>query len=108
LLAEDARFTMPPLPAWFLGREDVGRFLTQRMFATPWRLVPIRANGQLAFACYQGDRDGDRFRLGAINVLSLRAGRIVEIAGFLDPDLHRHFGLPEELPEGVERRKVGP
>ncbi len=58
LLAEDARFTMPPLPAWFLGREDVGRFFT-RMFATPWRLVPIRANGQLAFACYQGDPEGD-------------------------------------------------
>lgn len=55
MLAEDARFTMPPLTAWFLGREDVGRFFTERMFATPWRLVPIRANGQLAFACYQGD-----------------------------------------------------
>jgi RNA polymerase sigma-70 factor (TIGR02960 family) len=103
LLASDARFTMPPLPAWFLGREDVGRFVTERMFATPWRLVPIRANGQLAFACYQGDPDGGRFRLGAVNVLSLRAGRIVEIAGFLDPGLYRHFGLPEELPDGVDR-----
>jgi RNA polymerase sigma-70 factor (ECF subfamily) len=40
---------------------------------------------------------GDRFRLGAINVLSLRAGRIVEIAGFLDPGVHRYFGLPAEL-----------
>jgi RNA polymerase sigma-70 factor (ECF subfamily) len=100
LLADDARFTMPPLPAWFLGRDDIGRFLTERMYATPWRLVPIRANGQLAFACYQGDPDGDAgFRLGAINVLTLRAGRIVEIAGFLDPGVHRHFGLPVELPE---------
>ena len=99
LLAEDARFTMPPLPAWFLGRGDIGRFC-ERMFATPWRLAPIRANGQLAFACYQGDPDGDRFRLGAINVLNLRGGRIVEIAGFLDPALHRHFGLPAELPTG--------
>jgi RNA polymerase sigma-70 factor (TIGR02960 family) len=96
LLAEDARFTMPPLPAWYLGREDIGRFLTERVFATPWRLVPIRANGQLAFACYQGDPDGGRFRLGAINVLRLRDGRIVELAGFLDPGVHRHFGLPEE------------
>ena len=93
LLAEDARFTMPPLPAWFLGRDDIGQFFTERVFATPWRLLPIRANGQLAFACYQGDPDGDRFRLGAINVLSLRAGRIVEIAGFLDPDVHRHCGI---------------
>jgi RNA polymerase sigma-70 factor (TIGR02960 family) len=104
LLAEDARFTMPPLPAWFLGREEIGRFFTERMFATPWRLVPIRANGQLALACYQGDPDGERFRLGAINLLSVRAGRIVEIAGFLDPDVHRRFGLPEGLPEGMDLR----
>ncbi len=104
LLAEDARFTMPPLPAWFLGREDVGRFFTERIFASPWRLVPVRANGQLAFACYQGDPESGRFRLGAVNVLSLRAGRIVEIAGFLDPAVHRRFGLPEELPDSVDRR----
>jgi ketosteroid isomerase-like protein len=95
LLAEDARFTMPPLPAWFDGREDVGRFLAQRVFATPWRLVPIAANGQLAFACYQLDRD--RFRLGAVNVLSLRDGRISWIAGFVDPQVHRHFSVPLEF-----------
>jgi RNA polymerase sigma-70 factor (ECF subfamily) len=34
LLADDAQFTMPPLPAWFQGREDVGRFLAERVFAT--------------------------------------------------------------------------
>jgi ketosteroid isomerase-like protein len=98
LLAEDARFSMPPLRAWFRGREDVGRFFAERVFASPWRLLPIRANG-LAFACYQGDPDGDRFRLGAVNVLHVRAGRIVEIAGFLDPGVHRRFGLPDELPK---------
>ena len=99
LLADDARFTMPPLPAWFSGRADIGRFLARRMFATPWRLVPISANGQLAFACYQGqkgDQGACRFRLGAINVVGLRGGRVVELAGFIDPALHRHFGLPEE------------
>jgi ketosteroid isomerase-like protein len=60
--------------------------------------VPVRANGQLAFACYQADPDGGRFRLSAINVVSVRAGRIVELAGFLDPGVHRRFGLPAELP----------
>ena len=95
LLAEDARFTMPPLPAWFDGRQDIGRFLAERMFATPWRLVPIAANGQPAFACYQ--YDGERFELGAINVLSVRDGRICWIAGFVDPELHRHFDVPTEL-----------
>jgi ketosteroid isomerase-like protein len=95
LLASDARFTMPPLPAWFDGREDVGRFLAERMFTTPWRLAPITANGQPGFACYQGD--GERFRLGAVNVLSLRDGQVSWIAGFLDPQVHRHFPIPLEL-----------
>jgi RNA polymerase sigma-70 factor (ECF subfamily) len=96
LLADDVRFTMPPLPAWFDGRDDVVRFLAGRVFETPWRLVPIGANGQPAFACYQGRPDGG-FRIGAINVLSLRDGRITAISAFLDPALYSRFGLPEEF-----------
>jgi RNA polymerase sigma-70 factor (TIGR02960 family) len=103
LLAEDARFTMPPLPAWFSGRDDVLRFFTERVFETPWRLLPIHANAQLALAAYQGGPDGGRFRLGAVNVLRLRGGRVVELAGFLDPAVHRRFGLPEEPPEPLDR-----
>ncbi len=96
LLAAEARFTMPPLPAWFCGREDVARFLAERVFATPWRLVPLVVNGQIAFACYQ--LDGSTYRLGAVNVLSLRDGFISWIAGFVDPAALRRFGLPAELP----------
>jgi RNA polymerase sigma-70 factor (TIGR02960 family) len=98
LLAADARFTMPPLPAWFLGQENVGRFFVDRIFPTPWRLVPLRANGQPAFAGYQSDPAGDRFRLAGVNVLCIRGGRIGWIASFLDPRVHRHFGLLSELP----------
>jgi RNA polymerase sigma-70 factor (TIGR02960 family) len=105
LLADDARFTMPPLPAWFDGRDDVGRFFVERVFATAWRLVPLGANGQLGFACYSTEPGTDDFRLGAINLLSLRDGRIAEITGFLDPGLHRHLGLPAELPEEYRRRE---
>ncbi|MDB5076491.1 MAG: polymerase, sigma-24 subunit, subfamily [Chloroflexi bacterium] len=56
-----------------------------------------RESLELAFACYQGGADGVRFRFGAVNVVSLRAGRIVGLAGFLDPTVHRHFGLPNEM-----------
>jgi RNA polymerase sigma-70 factor (ECF subfamily) len=105
LLAEDARFTMPPLPAWFSGREDVGRFFAERVFATPWRLEPLRANAQLGFACYILEPGADRFLLGAINVLSLHAGRVVAINGFLDPELHRHLGLPMNLGPAVSLNK---
>jgi ketosteroid isomerase-like protein len=100
LLAEDARFTMPPLPAWFDGRPDVVRFLAERVFETPWRLVPLVANGQPAFAGYQDPGDG-RFRLATITVLTLRDGRIVEISGFLDPALHAATGLAGEISAGA-------
>ena len=38
-----------PLPAWFDGRDDVARFLSGSVFATPWRLVPVRASGRVVF-----------------------------------------------------------
>jgi RNA polymerase sigma-70 factor (TIGR02960 family) len=97
MLVDDARFTMPPLPAWFDGRDAIRRFLTERVFATRWRLVPMRASGQLAFACYRGSSEHPRFTLGALNVLTLRGERIVEMTGFLDPAIHHRFGLAKEL-----------
>ena len=68
-------------------------------------------NEALDFTCGLASPEGDLIsvaefnpaHIGAINVLSLRAGRIVELAGFLDPELYRHFGLPEELPDAVDR-----
>jgi RNA polymerase sigma-70 factor (TIGR02960 family) len=100
LLTEDARFTMPPLPAWFRGRDDVGRFFIDWIFPTPWRLIPLGVNGQPAFLGYRGDPAGDGFRLAGINVLSVRAGRIDWIASFLDPGVHRFLGLSLELTNG--------
>jgi RNA polymerase sigma-70 factor (ECF subfamily) len=89
LLTDDARFTMPPLPSWFDGKGDIGRFFAGQVFATAWRLVPLRASGQLAFACYQGPA----FRLGALNVVTLRGRSIARMTGFLDPAVHARFGL---------------
>jgi RNA polymerase sigma-70 factor (TIGR02960 family) len=94
LLTEDARFTMPPLPAWFDGRVAVGRFLLERMFQTRWRLAPIRANGQLAVACYERRQPADAFRLSAVNVLEVRDGRIAQLTGFIDPGVLPLFRLP--------------
>ncbi|MDQ3656713.1 MAG: RNA polymerase subunit sigma-70 [Chloroflexota bacterium] len=98
LLVEDARFTMPPLPAWFQGRADIGRFIGERCFATPWRMLPASANGQLAIACYQEKPDTPVYPLSAINVLTLRGDRIAEITGFIDPARYPHFDVPPHLP----------
>lgn len=97
LLTEDARFTMPPLPAWFDGREAVARFLAERVFQTPWALQPLRANGQVGYACYMRAWGDDHFRLGAITLLDLRDGRISALHSFLDPAVHQYFGLAPEV-----------
>ena len=96
LLAEDARLTLPPLPAWFAGRDEIGRFLATRMVGTPWRPRPVRANNQLGFACYQGGPDG-RCPLAAVTLISVHAGLITEIAVFLDPEVYRRFPVPAQL-----------
>jgi RNA polymerase sigma-70 factor (TIGR02960 family) len=95
LLAEDVRFTMPPLPAWFDGREDVSGFFARRVFETPWQARPIEVNGQPAMACYQ-ERDG-AFRLSALNVLTVEIGRVTWIASFIDPEVLTRTGVPSTL-----------
>ena len=82
------------IPSWFAGRDDIGKFLAQRVFATPWQMVPMWASGQLAFAGYQGPE----YRLGALNVVTLRGREIVEMTGFLDPAVHAALAIPAQLP----------
>jgi RNA polymerase sigma-70 factor (ECF subfamily) len=84
LLTDDVRFTMPPLPAWFDGIDAVREFFAERVFETPWRLEPIGANGQLGFVCHQSVDGGQTFSVGAVNVLTVRTGRIAAINGFID------------------------
>jgi RNA polymerase sigma-70 factor (ECF subfamily) len=96
LLAVDARFTMPPLPCWYDGRDSVLMFLTERAFATSWRFVAITANAQPGLAFYQAGDDGV-FRLGGVNLLGLKDGRVQHIAAFLDPGSYDGFELAETL-----------
>ena len=89
LLAEDARFTMPPLPAWFDGREMVLRFIAERMFEVPWRLERRSVNGQPGFLCRMLV-DGV-WQLGAVNAISFRDGLVSHIAAFVDPEIIEEF-----------------
>ncbi len=60
MLAEDATFTMPPLPTWYRGHDAIALFLTRYALRDRWRLVPARANGQLAFGLLRlGCGDGE-------------------------------------------------
>jgi RNA polymerase sigma-70 factor (ECF subfamily) len=99
MLAEDARMTMPPLASWYDGREAVAAFLRARPLAAAdrWRLVPTRANGQLAFGAYLWNEAAGGFMPHGLNVLTLRGTRIAELAAFLTPDALPRFGLPERI-----------
>jgi RNA polymerase sigma-70 factor (TIGR02960 family) len=85
VLTDDVRFTMPPLPAWFAGREMVLRFWAERVFATPWRLHPITLNAQPGFVCEQ--QVEGVWGPGSVTVLDLRGGLISACWGFIDPPL---------------------
>jgi RNA polymerase sigma-70 factor (ECF subfamily) len=89
LLADDVRFTMPPLPAWFDGIADVTTFFAERSLADPWRITRrLEVNGAPALLGVQ--RRGDVWLPSALMVLDIRGGRIRWIASFLDPrDLSR-------------------
>jgi RNA polymerase sigma-70 factor, ECF subfamily len=101
MLAEDAKLAMPPRPTWYRGREHVALFLRAVPLAgaARWRLVPARANGQLAFGVYAWDEKTQTFAPHAVDVLTLRGVQIQEITAFLTPDAFRSFALPAGLPE---------
>jgi RNA polymerase sigma-70 factor, ECF subfamily len=99
MLAADGAMTMPPVPTWYRGREAVTVFLESVVFTSEdrWRLVPARANGQLAFGKYLRDDERETFAPHSISVLTLGPEGIAEITTFLDPELLPSFGLPDEI-----------
>jgi RNA polymerase sigma-70 factor (ECF subfamily) len=95
LLTADAVFEMPPQPMWLAGRAAVGAFLGRRVLGEPgrFRLVPAPANGQPGLATYLRG-PGGAFEAEALQVLTIRGGRVARITAFRDPGLFAGFGLP--------------
>jgi RNA polymerase sigma-70 factor (ECF subfamily) len=104
LIAEDVRFSMPPLTAWFDGRAAAAAFIEAAVFA-PARphgvqLRPGFCNGQPAFATYQPDEHG---RLVASGLQVLQLGEVdgqvlvTALVSYRDPALAVRCGLPEVI-----------
>ncbi len=97
MLTEDARYSMPPLPEWYRGPDEIRAFLIRGPLQSRWRFLPTTANGQLAFGTYLWDESAVRYVPGGLDVLAIRDGRVAEIVAFLTADFTR-FGLPASLP----------
>ncbi|MDP9867576.1 MULTISPECIES: RNA polymerase subunit sigma-70 [Streptosporangium] len=110
MLAEDVQMTMPPQPAWLVGRSALLAFSGQvfdagsEWFHGRWRSVVTGANLQPAVAHYverptAGEiRDpAGRFHGQVLDVLRIDGGRITAITSF-EPRYFAAFGLPPALP----------
>jgi RNA polymerase sigma-70 factor (ECF subfamily) len=106
LLKQDAAFSMPPSPAWYLGRAAIRKFTMATVFANEgmfpgkakgrWKLYPMQANRQPAVAIYMMGENNE-YRPAGIHVLTVEGIRLSQIIGFMDPALPVHFGLPEVI-----------
>ena len=99
LLTDDAWLTMPPEPLEYQGQAAIGAFLDNRAVrrGTPLRLVPTRANGQPAFACYLPDPRTEVAQPYGVVVFRLEGDQISAITWFADSSVFPLFGLPRML-----------
>jgi RNA polymerase sigma-70 factor (ECF subfamily) len=100
LLAEDAEFTMPPLPLWLRGTADIARFYVGAGAACEdSRMIATYANGCAAFGAYKPGEDGVR-EPWALQVIEIADGKITGLHHFIEPmaaTLFEQFGLPPRL-----------
>lgn len=102
LLHEDASFSMPPIPSWYMGRANVRALLAKTVFGGAavgrWRLLPTQANRQVAFGLYRLAAAGDAYHVYGIQVLTPHDSAIHDIITFRRPTLCEWFQLPPVLP----------
>ncbi|MFJ5531668.1 sigma-70 family RNA polymerase sigma factor [Streptomyces sp. NPDC093261] len=106
LLADDAVLEMPPVPLWYRGSRDYGRFM-ERVFGmrgTGWSMRALTANGQPALAAYT-PVPARGHRLHTLQVFTVTDGRIAHNVVFADPRVFDAFELPHEIPADELRRE---
>jgi RNA polymerase sigma-70 factor (ECF subfamily) len=101
LLDEDATWAMPPMPAWYRGKEAIRAFLVDYPLRHRWRHLPAQANGQPALGCYAWDPSEHAYLATALDVLTLDGDRIMAVMGFVDARAVALCGLPDRLPAGT-------
>jgi RNA polymerase sigma-70 factor (ECF subfamily) len=99
IMRDDVRFSMPPEPGLYVGRETVLESWSPAFDREEFgrvRGVFTRANMQPAVACYVQPPNESGFRPMALDVITIEDGAIAEITTF-PPHLIPAFGLPPEL-----------
>jgi RNA polymerase sigma-70 factor, ECF subfamily len=97
LLRSDAVNSMPPLPLWLLGRDEIRVWmLGPGSECRGSRLLPTAANGCAAFAQYRPDGRGG-YHPWAMQVLETDGSLITGLHCYVFPELFTYFGFPAAL-----------
>ena len=99
LLADDVTQNMPPFEMWLDGADDIAAWMVGPGHQCRGsRLLPLRVNGQPAFAHWKPIGAHGELVPFAIQALELEGGRVKRITSFLDTRLFDLFGLPAAPP----------
>ena len=100
LMHEDARFSMPPEPGLFVGRDSIVGVWIEGGLGTEefgrLKTLETRVNRQPAIANYVLEPGDDTYRAMALDVLRIEGGEITEIITFGSKS-YAWFGLPDTL-----------
>jgi RNA polymerase sigma-70 factor, ECF subfamily len=103
LLTDDATFSMPPIPAWYRGRDTIRALVSRTVFGgqarSRWRLLPTCANGQPAFGVYRQTQNSRLYAAYGIQVVTLVDHWIRDVITFRDASLVTRFVLPSSVEE---------
>jgi RNA polymerase sigma-70 factor (TIGR02960 family) len=100
VLHDDVRFSMPPYPGVWQGRDEVVSSWVEGGFGSEafgsLRCVVTRANRQPAVANYVRKPGDDRYVPMALDVMTIADGAVIEIVTF-DSSVFAKFDLPPTL-----------
>jgi RNA polymerase sigma-70 factor (ECF subfamily) len=102
MMTEDASFSMPPLPLWFKGRDDIGTFIPPLLGAAEasgsnWRFEATTASAQPALIGRRLNPGTGQYELGALMVLTFDGELIASTTAFLGRDVLGRFRPGEVL-----------
>ena len=99
LLHEDATLSMPPYELWLTGHDDIVEWMMGPGHQCEGsRLVPVAANGSIAFGQYRASGPKGEHEPWGLVIIESKDGQVSGINTFLDTaSLFPLFGLPPSL-----------
>lgn len=101
LLTEDATFSMPPIPSWYRGREEIRQLVANTIFRGEaigrWKLCVTSANAQVAYGLYRRNDEKAVYQFYGMQILSHKGQAIKDIITLRHLSFFKYFNLPETI-----------